>query len=128
MSIVDQLEKEHAVILSLLEEARQAGITTADGFGKLRKAKSVILNHLEKEEREIYPRLREEAHMASEFKDEMSTLSKTFLDFYARCESGAAPAELAAEAGRVVGALKMRIVREERVLYPSWKRATGEAA
>ena len=121
MGLINQLKSEHEAILTLLKDAQTLGLTTAEGGAKLKKAKHIIISHLEKEERDLYPRLKQNERLASHFRDEMSELSKVVIKFFSDWEAGMDGMELAKQTGGIVGALRARILREETQLYPAYE-------
>jgi len=131
--LTDTLRAEHSAILRLIEEAHATGIGSQGAFESLRKSKALIIAHLRKEERELYPPLFAScdfAAMGDVFSAEMVRLSQTIIRFFERYETvGAADSgELAPELDRIIGLLHTRIAREENTLYPAFEKVVAEPA
>lgn len=130
--LTDSLRAEHSAILKLIDEARAAGIGSRAAFDCLRKSKTLIIAHLQKEESELYPPLFAScdfAPMGDAFSAEMVRLSQTIIRFFERYEAaGAADGALTAELDRIIGLLNSRIAREENALYPAFEKVAAEPA
>lgn len=122
--LVNTLKNEHRAIQDLLQEARQAGITTTEGRTKLKKAKALLLSHLEKEDRQLYPVLMNsgDAALAGSFADEMRAISGQVVAFFEKYENGGDDFQFAVDFGKVLGLLNNRIRREEASLYRHYER------
>lgn len=125
MSLTSQLKSEHKVILELLADAHKAGITNEGGKKKIRDAKTLIINHLKKEEVQLYPQIKNEERLAAMFRDEMAELSKGVIQFFDDWDKGMDGIEFATRLGQIIGALRTRILREETQLYPAYDRANA---
>lgn len=131
--LTDTLRAEHCTILRLIDEARSAGIGSQGAFEALRKSKALIIAHLRKEERELYPPLFASCDfgvMGDAFSAEMVRLSQTVIRFFERYETDgvADGGELATELDRIIGLLHTRIAREENTLYPAYETVVAEPA
>jgi len=102
-------------------EAREAGITSDTGRQKIKKARGLIVAHLQKEDRELYPKLKTVTTMGIDYQKEMVTLSQDVIAFFDAWETGELTGfELAKRTGSIVGNLRARITREETQLYPKY--------
>lgn len=128
--LVNSLKNEHRAIQGLLQETRQAGITTAEGRAKLKKAKVLLLSHLEKEDQQLYPVLmnRGDAAMAGSFAEEMRAISAQVVAFFEKYEAGGDDFQFAVDFGKVLGLLNNRIRREEASLYRHYERLVAVPA
>ena len=71
------LHDEHRTILNLLKDLRRVGPSSPEGHNTLMKARTLIVEHLRKEDEQLYPALRESeitADIAQTFADEMAPL------------------------------------------------------
>jgi len=124
MSLVQELKKEHAAIASALEKASKLGIGTKEGQLELFRAKTLLLNHLKKEDDKLYPSLRSAAknndHLKrtlKSFADDMDKISEAALGFFDKYTDGGSGIEFARDFGGLYSKLSMRIRKEETILY-----------
>ena len=126
MALPDILRKEHAALLDVLKAVETAGINTAAGRGKLFDAKNLLVAHLQKEDRELYPLLDaaqgESQRTGRQFGAEMKKMSDGVLGFFAKYADGGSGLEFARDYGQLVGALRARIRNEELILYPAFEK------
>lgn len=127
MSLIDTLEQEHDVLKGLFAEIQALGITSDAGLEKLRKSKAVLLAHLKKEDDQLYPalkKLEDGRQIANAFQTEMGEISKQVLAFYDKYEGGIVTDNLtfSKELGRLLGAIKQRMIKEESTLYMKYKK------
>lgn len=128
-----ELAAEHGRILVALDRIRH--LSGAAGRAALFGVRDELLAHLAKEDERLYPALRTAArtdpHLArilGDLDDEMERLGRDAGAFFARwSEEEAAGLVFATELGRLAADLRLRIGREERVLYPAF-RALGPPA
>lgn len=130
--LTDILRAEHAAILKHIEAVQRMGLASREAFEALRKSKTLIVSHLQKEERELYPPILASADLGeigSGFSAEMIRLSQVIIRFFEKHErTGGSDPSLAAELERIIGLLYARIAREENVLYPAYERLVPEPA
>lgn len=127
--LIDRLKKEHNILVEALDSMTDLGVTSKDGQAKLYSAKEALLAHLSLEDKELYPVLRRAAESDDAvkrtldvFAKDMEEISKTALSFFAKYAQGGDSLEFAKEIGRLLGALKNRIGREEDVLYAQFDK------
>jgi len=119
------LHDEHQIILNLLKDLRRVGPSSPEGRNTLMKARTLIVEHLRKEDEQLYPVLHESeitADIAQTFADEMAPLASRFLAFFERYDTTPDCPDFAPELGRLLAALQRRITREECVLLPTYKQ------
>ena len=128
------LSKEHAELDGLAVQllalvAKQPAETTA--LSTLRwRLNHVLMVHLAKEDNLLYPQLKSSTipatrMLATRFADEMGGLAATYLAYSTRWTVVAVEADwagFAADTRTVMRALRQRILREERELYPMLDR------
>lgn len=129
MSLINKLKGDHQVLAATLAEVKQLGITDPKGIAKLKSAKAALLAHLKHEEVELYPVLQNAAKndpklavLLKSLGDEMATLSKAALDFFNKYENGGDNFEYARDYGKLIGALGIRIQREESTIYVEFEK------
>ena len=122
MSLMEQLNQEHAALRSALEQIRTLGISTEEGRQLLWKTRSLLEAHLAREDGELYPALRalEDSRMlANSFQDDMKEISAKVVAFFQLYADGIAdPNQFARDFGEIRAALAHRMIREETRLYP----------
>ncbi len=124
-TIIEQLCNEHRFIIDTLDEVYRLGISTPSARESLRKVKTVLLQHLEREDAELYPVLDEKAavnatlaNLLQTMRSEMDEVSKTALAFFERYDDGGEGFEFARDFGKLRTQMQSRIRREESRLYP----------
>lgn len=122
--LTDKLRREHAAIIEALSTVSELGIGTKEGVAVLLGAKHLLLNHLAREDRELYPVLRRAATDNAElrktieyFTHDMEAVSQTVLDFFAKYEKGGSGLTFGSDFGKLMAQLSARISREESRLY-----------
>jgi len=108
-----------------LHGAKAQGITSEEGQMKFKKAKDLLLQHLQKEDDELYPLLTKNGAskaIADTFSEEMKAISKVAIDFFTKYENAQSGLDFAQDFGAFLGALGSRIRKEENVLYSEYDR------
>ena len=123
-NLTDKLRREHAAITEALQTVNELGIGTKEGTAVLLGAKHLLLNHLAREDRELYPVLRRAAaarpevhRMLEHFATEMEAVSATALAFFAKYEHGGEGLAFGSDFGQLMARLAARMSREENRLY-----------
>lgn len=93
--LIEELKKEHAVIVEGIEQIRESGISSKEGQQWLLNAKQSLLAHLKKEDDELYPVLNKAAEKDPSLKQtleffakDMAGVSKTAIDFLINIQRG----------------------------------------
>lgn len=130
--LVDDLKREHAVLIEALDEVYKLGVASKEAQSRLAAAKSGLLAHLRKEDAHLYPALKaacannaEVSNTVKRFITDMDTISGEALDFFAKYSTdgaGGSDLEFARDFGRLSGTLKSRMQREEASLYPLYEK------
>ncbi len=128
-SIIDEFRKDHAKIGAALEQVRQLGIGTAGGREALFAARKMLLDHLDRENRVLYPALRRHAErdsglqrLLADFASEMEQVAPLALAFFDKYTVASSGLDFARDFGRLAAELGRRITREENLLYPEYAR------
>ena len=123
-NLTDKLRREHAAITEALQAVNELGIGTKEGTAVLLGAKHLLLNHLAREDRELYPVLRRAAaerpeihRIVEHFAAEMEAVSAAALAFFAKYEHGGGGLEFGSDYGQLMARLSARMSREEHRLY-----------
>ncbi len=131
-ALIDQLKKEHTTLATVLTGAMEAGLQSPECKKKLTSAKAMLLAHLAKEDKELYPKLMgnpELSVMARASAKEMEGISKVVLAYFDKFLSPTAnanSADFTVETGKLIGALQMRIKKEETSLYVRYDELVGK--
>jgi hypothetical protein len=127
--LIDELKQEHAFLVQMLDQVRSTGVGSHAAHKHLLSAKAKLLAHLEKENRLLYPALREAAKrdpvvdvMLATFAAEMEQVADAAMTFFEKYSQSGEGLNFGGEFGALVGALTMRIRREESMLYAAYDR------
>lgn len=127
--LIDELKKEHAAIVAILNEVGKSGVSSKEGQQKLLDAKTGLLAHLKKEDEQLYPVLNKAAEKdpslkqtLSFFAGDMVGISKTAIEFFGKYSQGGSGIEFAKEIGKLFTILKSRISKEEDIIYKEYER------
>ena len=133
--LIEELKKDHAAIFDCLDRAKELGINTAEGQKSILAAKSSRLGHLAKEDEKLYPLLRKAAEVDNKTKSlldafarDMEGVSKAATDFLNKYAGGGSGIEFARDFGRFFITLKMRMTKEESILYKEFDKLASPAA
>jgi hypothetical protein len=125
--LIEELEKEHAVIVETLSKVKKFGITSSEGQNTLIAAKNGFLAHLKKEDDQLYPFLNKAAESNAALKQtlemfakDMDAISKTALDFFDKYSIGGSGIEFAMDFGALSAKLSQRIFKEESTIYKKY--------
>lgn len=131
--LVEELKIEHKIIVKALEEVKKAGIWNKEGQEKLMAVKYQLLSHLDKEDREMYPKLTRAAKENLELKQilefyatNMNEITKSALAFFTKYTHGGSGYEFGNDFGKLYATLSLRIAKEETVLYRIFDELSDE--
>jgi hemerythrin-like domain-containing protein len=132
-NLTKTLKEEHKKIADALNRVVHLGIGTHEGQAELMKAKDLLLSHLQKEDKLLYPVLQKAAKedsqiklMLESFAKDMEGISQAALDFFSKYEKGGEGLEFAKDFGHLFSALSLRIRREETRLYRIYEEITSK--
>ena len=122
--LIDELKNEHELLASNLVSIKSKGSTSTESKKELFDAKNMLLNHLKKEDNQLYPILNKAAETNKELKNtldifakDMNGISKTALGFFEKYEKESTGMDFAKDLGLLISALSNRIRKEENILY-----------
>ncbi len=122
--LVQELTREHAAILAMLDEVKALGISMRAGQEKLLAARDLLTAHMRKEDENYYPELRKAAVERHELKllmdyflADMEAVSKKAMRLFQKYARGGDDAEFAGEIKLLYMTLKDRIRTEEETLF-----------
>ena len=128
--LIDDLTMDHLQIVRTLGELKNIGITHPDANNKLRSIKTMLIEHLKKEDTSLYPQLHEAAKSdenlkfrLNQFASEMEGITKFALEFFDKFEERADDPDMTfiKDYGRLFAMLKHRINNEETILYKNYE-------
>lgn len=127
--LTQELKQEHGNIANLLGEITKLGITSTEGQRKLMNAKQGLLAHLKKEDDRLYPALQRAAESNPALKEtldvyakDMAGISNAAINFFTKYANGGSGIEFGKDIGGLVSTLKVRIRKEEDVLYKEYDK------
>ncbi|HEO65450.1 MAG TPA: hemerythrin domain-containing protein [Spirochaetes bacterium] len=127
--LVEELKQEHVVLVKVLGEIQELGSRSQETKDKLSAVKAGLLNHLLKEDHQLYPSLRKAAESDPRLKTtldvfakEMDQISAFALDFFEKYSSESGGIQFAKDFGSLVASLSSRIRKEEQILYPEYDK------
>lgn len=127
--LIEELKNQHKTIAETLSKVRELGIGSADGQKMLMTARDGLMAHLVKEDRELYPVLRENAKSDERlrrtmevFAKDMEAISEAVLKFFTKYANGGSGVEFARDFGRLFVILGGRISKEEDILYKEYEK------
>ena len=123
-ALIEELRREHSEILAILSEVEGLGILSKEGQSKIMSVKTILLEHLKKEDVEFYPALYKVVEHNNNLKNtldlfamDMENVSRIALEFFDKYSRGVLGKELQEEFESLIVALRNRIKNEEDILY-----------
>ena len=128
-ALIEELRREHSEILAILSEVEGLGILSKEGQSKIMSVKTILLEHLKKEDVEFYPALYKVVEHNNNLKNtldlfamDMENVSRIALEFFDKYSRGVLGKELQEEFESLIVALRNRIKNEEDILYLEHER------
>ena len=127
--ILDQLKEEHDRLIEAFKEIRDMGSLTQEAQARLFRARDLLLSHIEREDKELYPALRQVAERDAEVKalldqleGEMGDVSKAVSLFFTTHRLEGGPVMFKGSVASLCTTVLDRIQKEERLLLPAYAR------
>jgi hemerythrin superfamily protein len=123
--LAEILKDEHKIILSLFNELLFEEVNTEQRTIKFALVQFSLLEHLKKEDKYLYPKLRElegTDQLGVQFSNEMRKISKQIMTFFNKYQPNSHGMVFSRELGIIVATLKSRILKEEESLLPKFER------
>lgn len=132
--LIEEFKAEHTQISDLLLQAQQHGIDNPNAKKLILSAKKMLLAHLNKEDRYLYPMLRKAAEnnptlqsTLTDYALDMDKISLEVMAFFDLYEDGNNNEEnFQLDCNRIIQALSKRIMKEEAVLYYTYDEIMTE--
>ena len=122
--LIEELRREHSEILAILSEVEGLGILSKEGQSKTMSVKTILLEHLKKEDVKFYPALYKVVEHNNNLKNtldlfamDMENVSRIALEYFDKYSRGVLGKELQEEFESLIVALRNRIKNEEDILY-----------
>jgi hypothetical protein len=126
--LVETLKKQHTAIIETLAKAKTSGLVTAEGYQHLSVAKNTLISHLQKEDQELYPRLKQLAetdpnlHSTLDlFARDMERVTALAIQFFDKYDKVSTNNDFIQDVGTLIALLNFRISREETLLYKEYE-------
>ena len=126
--LIEKLKLDHVELSDLFREIALLGVASEEGREKLLEAKETLLDHLKKEDDELYPVLWERAKhdhdlklKLESFANDMENVTKTILAFFEKYEGGKHEADFKNDFGDMYLTLTKRINNEESSLFKEYE-------
>jgi len=130
--LIEELKAEHKILLNILDNINKSGIGTQEGRMTLLTAKTTLLEHLKKEDTALYPVLWQGAAKDFNLKEslqlfasDMNKISANAIHFFDKYKEGDSGITFASDYGTLLGTLRIRIRREEEILYNEYQKLTA---
>ena len=127
-ALIEELKREHAKIIAMLNEIKEIGILSKEGQARLMSAKECLLEHLKKEDEQLYPVLRKEAERNKNLKKEVAMftmdpeyVSRVVSEFFDKYSGGEIDEDFSINFESLLAALNARIRNEENALYKEYE-------
>ncbi len=128
-ALIEEFKREHAEIIAMLNEVKELGILSKEGQAKLMSAKKCLLEHLKKEDEQLYPVLRKEAEHNKNLKKEVDMfamdpeyVSRVVTEFFDKYSGGEIDENFSINFESLYAALNTRIRNEEEALYEEYEK------
>lgn len=127
--LIDDLEREHRVLIEVLESVKKLGFNTKEGLDKLISIKTALLAHLKKEDADLYPILKRDAikddvlkQTLDFFAKDTEEISKFAMQFFEKYAQGGQGNEFARDFGKLSQTLSSRMRKEETSIYREFRK------
>lgn len=127
--LIRDLKWEHVVILDKLRQAKELGVTSAEGRSALNQAKKMLVAHLRKEDYLFYPTLKRDAErdgrlkrLIDSFAEDMSAISKNAHEFFDAYRNGGSEIAFTKDFSDLYTTISQRQEKEEAVLYAEYQK------
>ncbi len=126
MALISELKKEHSKLLDVFDKIEQTQLTDKNLIKTLKK---LAVNHLEKENKQLYPKLLKSKQVdvretTETFSDMMGEYSKQFILIIDKLlkSNSKISSKLIKDFEQISDKIKDRIVLEESVLFELYKK------
>jgi iron-sulfur cluster repair protein YtfE (RIC family) len=129
---IDSLREEHAAIKESLIKIGSMDLSSKDARLQLSIIQEVFIKHLQKEDDEMYPRLKEAAlsdaqlmNILKYMEDEIKLISQFVFIFFDKFSKKTDSVGFDREFSLICSTLIKRIEKEEEVFFPEYEKISG---
>ena len=129
---IDSLRKEHDAIKESLMKISSMDLSSKEARNDLLKIQEVFTRHLQKEDDEMYPRLKEASSSDEQLmsilrymEDEIKLISQFVFIFFDKYSKRADTVGFDREFSLICSTLIKRIEKEEEVFFPEYEKISG---
>ena len=133
IKLIKELKTEHQNIAAVFQQINALGIITEDAKKLLSKSKRALLDHLQKEDDQLYPPIIQQAqqdpHIAAMLKifgEELKSLTTAVLAFFEKYEQSGNSKDFTTDFASIFAALGSRIEKEESILFKAYEKIIQE--
>jgi hypothetical protein len=126
--LIEEFKIEHSKILALLNEVKKLGIHSDEGRAGLISAREYLLEHLNKENEQLYPVLRKKAEHNKNLQNELDIfaidpdyLTRVAIEFFDEYSGGDTDKDFQINFESLIASLNARIRNEEEALYHEYE-------
>ena len=129
---INSLREEHTVIKESLKKISSMDLSSKEARVRLADIRELFVKHLQKEDNELYPRLKElslsDEHLMSilqYMEDEIKLITQFVLIFFDKYSKKTNPVGFDREFSLICSTLIKRIEKEEEVFFPEYEKISG---
>jgi len=129
---IDSLRKEHDEIKASLMKISSMDLSSKDARLQLSIIQEVFIKHLQKEDDEMYPRLKEASssdeqlmNILKYMEDEIKLISQFVFIFFDKFSKKTDSVGFDREFSLICSTLIQRIEKEEKVFFPEYEKMSG---
>lgn len=127
MQLIDELKEEHKALFKLISKIKSSTGNPASRSGLLLELKTLIMEHLKKEDSRLYPVLNNSddekvKKISYNFTRGMERISTIIIRFFQKHERNPDDMRFSSDFSKIIQLLKIRIEREEKILFRLYKR------
>ena len=123
------LKNEHMEILKILKKVQSLNIHSDEGRKKMMSARDLLMAHLKKEDKKLYPVLKKEAsnnkhlkYKLAQFIENIDEITKKIIHFFDVYSADITLPRLTIDYENLLVILAERIESEEKLLYPEYEK------
>ena len=124
MNLIEELKNDHQELYDLIRNIKKLGVHTMEGRNVLCDAKEKLLDHLKKEDEQLYPILNKYAEndpelkkIINSFKDEMDGITSYAEKFFRKYSLEGGGIDFLEDYKKLLSSLSNRIEKEETELF-----------
>lgn len=127
--LIAGLVEEHNVLKGLLSEVYEYIVSEEKKLEFVQKLKIIVLAHIEKEDKELYPFLLKAAESDDNLKMKLNSFAKDWeaissfaMSYFEKYCEGNFDTKFSADTAKLLSTLRQRMIKEEISLYSEYKK------